>query len=50
MQQEKRRYSGKITIDRTIFGVQYGSKSFFDNLGDQAIKNEFDLNFVLMLQ
>ena len=50
LQQEKRRFSGKITIYRTIFGVQYNSKSFFEDLGDQAIKNEFDLNFVLMHQ
>ena len=41
-------FFGKITIDRTLFGVQYNSKSFFDNLGDQAIKNEFDLAFSLV--
>jgi polyisoprenoid-binding protein YceI len=36
---------GKITIDRTVFGIKYNSKSFFSNLGDQAIKNNFDLVF-----
>lgn len=41
-------FSGKMTLDRTAFGVQYGSKNFFDNLGDQAIKNEFDLEFKLI--
>lgn len=41
-------FSGKITLDRTAFGVQYGSKNFFDNLGDQAIKNDFDLEFKLV--
>ncbi|MBC7523539.1 MAG: YceI family protein [Flavobacterium sp.] len=41
-------FSGKLMLDRTAFGVQYGSKSFFDNLGDQAIKNEFDLEFKLV--
>jgi polyisoprenoid-binding protein YceI len=41
-------FSGRIKIDRTVFGVQYNSKSFFDNLGDQAIKNEFDLEFNLI--
>lgn len=48
MTQNKTAFSGKITLDRTAFGVQYGSKSFFDNLGDQAIKNEFDLEFILI--
>ena len=48
MKETNQNYSGKIVIDRTAFGVQYGSKSFFDNLGDQAIKNEFDLEFKLV--
>lgn len=48
MKLENDTFSGKITIDRTDFGVQYGSKSFFDNLGDQAIKNNFDLEFKLV--
>lgn len=39
--------SGKASIDRTQFNIRYGSKSFFDNLGDQAIKNTFDLVFAL---
>lgn len=43
-------YTGKVTIDRTDFGVQYGSKSFFDNLGDRAISNNFDLEFSLKIQ
>ena len=37
--------SGKVTIDRTKFGLKYGSKSFFDSLGDKAINDEFDLTF-----
>ena len=28
-------------VDRTKFGVKYGSGSFFDNLGDKAIENDF---------
>jgi polyisoprenoid-binding protein YceI len=36
---------GRISIDRTVFGIKYNSKSFFSNLGDQAIKNNFDLIF-----
>ncbi|MFD2514382.1 YceI family protein [Pontibacter locisalis] len=30
-----------ITIDRSKFDVRYGSKSFFDNLGDKAIYDDF---------
>ncbi|MFD0931163.1 YceI family protein [Psychroflexus salinarum] len=32
-----------LTIDRTKYDVRYGSNSFFDNLGDKAIYDEFDL-------
>ena len=45
---DNKTYSGKMSVDRTLFGVQYNSKSFFDNLGDQAIKNNFDLEFKLI--
>lgn len=37
--------SGKIKVDRTAFGIKYNSSDFFSNLGDQAIKNNFDLEF-----
>ena len=32
-----------LKIDRTDFDVRYGSGSFFDNLGDKTIYDEFDL-------
>lgn len=32
---------GEMKIDRTKFNVKYGSASFFDNLGDRAIYDEF---------
>ena len=32
-----------IKIDRSKFNVRYGSNSFFDNLGDKAIYDDFDL-------
>jgi|SRR6476661_865404 len=38
---------GSITIDRTKFGLRYNSSSFFQNLGDQAIRNDFRLGFSL---
>jgi len=38
-----------MKIDRTKFDVRYGSGSFFDNLGDKAIYDEFDLVVNLVL-
>ncbi len=35
--------TGKVTIDRTKFGLKYGSKTFFDSIGDKAIYDEFTL-------
>ena len=40
--------SGKLTIDRSEYNVRYGSGSFFDNLGDKTIYDEFDLNVSLV--
>ena len=37
-----------ITIDRSDFDVRYGSGSFFDNLGDKTIYDEFDLSVNLV--
>jgi polyisoprenoid-binding protein YceI len=37
--------TGKVTIDRTKFGLKYGSKTFFDTIGDKAINDTFDLTF-----
>lgn len=39
--------STQLTIDRTKFGVRYGSGSFFDNLGDSTIYDNFDLDINL---
>ncbi|MFZ1702862.1 MAG: YceI family protein [Saprospiraceae bacterium] len=33
-----------IKIDRSDYDVKFGSGSFFDNLGDSTIYDEFDLN------
>ncbi|WP_343636216.1 YceI family protein [Fluviicola sp.] len=37
--------SGKITIDRTKYGIRFRSGNFFTNLGDTLIYNHFDLDF-----
>ncbi|GGK65377.1 YceI family protein [Rufibacter glacialis] len=39
-----------VKVDRTKYDIKYGSGSFFDNLGDKAINNEFDLNINLVAQ
>lgn len=33
--------TASFKIDRTKYGLKYGSGSFFDNLGDKAIDNDF---------
>jgi polyisoprenoid-binding protein YceI len=42
-------YKGTLTIDRSKFNIRYGSKSFFDNLGDKVIYDEFTLDFSLVV-
>ena len=37
----------KLKIDRTKYGIRYGSASFFDNLKDKAIDNKFELEVSL---
>ncbi|MEL7247571.1 MAG: YceI family protein [Bacteroidota bacterium] len=41
--------TGEVQIDRSDFDVRYGSGSFFDNLGDNTIYDEFDLGIRLVL-
>ncbi|MBK8954877.1 MAG: YceI family protein [Saprospiraceae bacterium] len=40
--------SAQIKLDRADFNVKYGSGSFFDNLGDKTIYDEFDINVTLV--
>ncbi|MFL5728973.1 MAG: YceI family protein [Cytophagaceae bacterium] len=40
--------TAQITVDRTKYGIKYGSGSFFDNLGDKAIDNNFTLDVKLV--
>ena len=39
-----------ITIDRSKYDVRYGSGSFFDNLGDKTIYDEFHLQVSLVAE
>ncbi len=43
-------FKGTITVDRSKYNVRYGSRSFFDNLGDKFIYDDFTLNFEVMLK
>lgn len=38
----------KIVVDRAKYDVRYGSDSFFDNLGDKVIYDDFDLEVSLV--
>ena len=37
--------SGRIDIDRTLYDIRYKSKSFFPDIGDKFIYDNFTLNF-----
>jgi polyisoprenoid-binding protein YceI len=43
------KYLAKITVDRSKFDIRYGSNSFFDNLGDKAISDDFTLDVDLVV-
>lgn len=36
---------GTMTIDRTLYDIKYNSSSYFQDLGNYAIKNEIDVEF-----
>jgi polyisoprenoid-binding protein YceI len=40
-------FYSNIVIDRTKYSIKYGSGSFFDNLGDKTIYDEFKLKVAL---
>jgi polyisoprenoid-binding protein YceI len=40
--------TASIPVDRTDFGVKYGSKKFFESIGDKAIDDVFNLNVNLV--
>jgi len=42
-------YSAEVEIDRSKFDVRYGSKSFFNDLGDNAIDDIFTLLIKLVV-
>jgi polyisoprenoid-binding protein YceI len=45
---ERATAEAKITVNRVDFDVRYGSGRFFDDLGNQAIKDEFTLDVTIV--
>lgn len=43
-------FYANIVINRTLFNVRYGSGTFFDNLGDKTIYDEFKLKVNLLVK
>jgi polyisoprenoid-binding protein YceI len=43
-------FFSNIVVDRTKYNVRYGSGSFFDNLGDRTIYDEFKLKVALLVK
>ena len=39
-----------LNVDRTKYNVKYGSSSFFDELGDKAISDEFTLEVTIFVK
>ena len=50
VKQANKSYVATIVIDRSKFDVKYGSGSFFDNLGDNLIYDDFTLYVKLVVQ
>jgi polyisoprenoid-binding protein YceI len=43
-------FYANIVVDRTKYNIKYGSGSFFDNLGDKTIYDEFKLKVNLLVK
>jgi hypothetical protein len=40
--------SDAFTINRTLWSINYGSKSIFDDLGDKFINDDMELKIMIM--
>ncbi len=40
--------NGKAVLDRTKYDIKYGSKSFFENIGDKAIYDDFTIEMKMV--
>lgn len=48
VEKEKLTATAKVKIDRTKYDIKYRSKNYFENLGDKAIYDDFDLDITLL--
>lgn len=44
------KYVGKLSFDRTKFGMVYGSGNFFKNLGDKVINDLIEVDFEIFVK
>jgi polyisoprenoid-binding protein YceI len=47
---DKLNAAGVITVNRTLYGIRYGSASFFKDIADKAIADNFTLSFSIVAQ
>jgi polyisoprenoid-binding protein YceI len=45
---DKGEANATVMVDRTLYGIRYGSGKFFQNLGDKMISDEFELRLKLV--
>lgn len=43
-------FNSNIIVNRAKYDVRYGSGSFFENLGDRAISDEFKINVEMLVR
>lgn len=46
--EDKNKATAKLKINRTKYDIKYGSGSYFDDLGDKTIYDDFELSVVLV--
>ena len=47
---EENVYTTNITVNRAKYNIRYGSKSFFNDLGDKVIYDNFEMGVKLVMQ
>ncbi len=50
VKKDGKNYTTMLTVNRTKYDIRYGSKSFFDNLGDKVIYDDFTLEINLSVK
>ena len=43
-------FTGEIRVNRALYDIRYGSKTFFSDIGDKAIDDEFILQVILVVE